>query len=138
MHFNCSFSMLARIKRIVSNEREKIAGQRSRLSQFQQKNRELRERNEALETQLAVLRRRLTEMEGEEAESRKNLVAAATLDRDRRKLNKQLEQARADVSTLQSENGRLRDELLSASQSSVSLKLLSSALNTLSYSLDIY
>ncbi|KAM7540422.1 hypothetical protein Aperf_G00000025264 [Anoplocephala perfoliata] len=109
----------ARIKRIVYNEREKTAGQRSRLSQFQQKNQELRERNDALETQLGVLRRRLTEMEGEETETRRNLRTATSLDRDRRKLAKQLEQSRAEVSTLQSENGRLRNELLSASQSSL-------------------
>ncbi|VDO07087.1 unnamed protein product [Rodentolepis nana] len=107
----------AQIKRIISNEHEKTAGQRSRLSQFQQKNKELRERNDALETQLAVLRRRLATLEDEEV--RRNLSSAASLDRDRRKLTKQLEQSRAEISTLQSENSRLKSEMKSTSQNSL-------------------
>nr|CDS26044.1 hypothetical transcript [Hymenolepis microstoma] len=105
------------IKKIILNEREKTAGQRSRLSQFQQRNKELRERNDALETQLAVLRRRITALEDEEV--RRNLSSAASLDRDRRKLMKQLEQSKAEISTLQLENSRLKSEMKSASQSSL-------------------
>ncbi|KAM3185895.1 hypothetical protein ACTXT7_005420 [Hymenolepis weldensis] len=107
----------AHIKRIIFNEREKTAGQRSRLSQFQQKNKELRERNDALETQLAVLRQRLVELDGEEV--RRNLSSAASLNRDRRKLTKQLKQSRDEICTLQSENSRLKNEMKNSSQSSL-------------------
>lgn len=114
------FRVSAHIKKIIFNEREKTANQRSRLSQFQQKNKELRERNDALETQIAVLRRRLVELDGEEV--RRNLSSAASLDRDRRKLTKQLKQSRAEIYTLQSENSRLRSEMKSSSQSSVGFR----------------
>ncbi|VDK41830.1 unnamed protein product [Taenia asiatica] len=103
-------AIAVRVKALVSNESEKIASQRSRLAQLQQRNREFRERNDALEVQLTLLRRRLADLEDGEAEARKHLTSAAAMDREHKRLTKQLEQTRAEVCALQAENSRLKSD----------------------------
>lgn len=117
---NCLFNALVRVKALVSNENERIASQRSRLAQLQQRNREFRERNDALEVQLSLLRRRLADLEDGEAEARKHLASAAVMDREHKRLTKQLEQTRAEFYALQAENGRLKSEANSDGQNTVS------------------
>ncbi|VDM21776.1 unnamed protein product [Hydatigera taeniaeformis] len=103
-------AIAVRVKALVTNESEKIATQRSRLAQLQQRNHEFRERNDAMEIQLTLLRRRLASLEDGEAETRKRLASAAAMDRVHKRLNRQLEQARAEVYALQAENDRLKNE----------------------------
>ncbi|EUB56875.1 Coiled-coil domain-containing protein C6orf97 [Echinococcus granulosus] len=112
-------AIAVRVKALVSNESEKIVTQRSRLAQLQQQNRELRERNDDLEVQLTLLRRRLADLEGGEAEARKHLASAAATDREHKRLTKQLERTRTEVYTLQAENARLKNEAISDSQSAL-------------------
>ncbi|KAL5103570.1 hypothetical protein TcWFU_006696 [Taenia crassiceps] len=112
-------AIAARVKTLVSNESEKIANQRSRLAQLQQRNREFRERNDALEVQLTLLRRHLADLEGGEAEVRKHLASAAAINREYKRLAKQLEQTKAEVCVLQAENGRLKSEANSEGQNAL-------------------
>ncbi|VDD76164.1 unnamed protein product [Mesocestoides corti] len=118
----CEYPLLmdaisTRVKGLVAGESEKAASLRAKLLQSQQKHRELKERNESLEVQLGLLRKRVAELE--ESKQATAVAQTASLERDKRRLIKQLDQSRAVCSALQTETTRLKTEALNASQTTL-------------------
>ncbi len=102
----------------MTGENEKAANQRAKMAQMQQKTRDLKERNESLEIQVNLLRKRVSELE--EPKQAAAVASATATERERRRLKKELDQTKSECTLLQAENLRLKAELLNNNQSTVS------------------
>ncbi|VDM00457.1 unnamed protein product [Schistocephalus solidus] len=109
----------ARLRQILTGEGERTAGQRVKIVRLQQKLRELTDRNESLELQVNILRRRLNEQEEPRAASpRRPATSLTDADRRRRRITKQVEQMRAEILSLQAENLQLKAQSLNENKAS--------------------
>nr|VZI31996.1 unnamed protein product [Spirometra erinaceieuropaei] len=115
-----SLVSVARLRQIVAGEGERAAGQRVKIVRLQQKLRELTDRNESLELQVNVLRRRINDQEEPRATSpRRTATSLTDADRQRRRMSKQVEQMRAEILALQAENLQLKAQSLNESKASL-------------------
>lgn len=88
---------------------------------MQQKSRDVKERNDSLEVQLTLLRKRLAELEElRQSTAPSTSTSVTSVERERRRLARQLEQTRAEASALQADNNRLKAEAQANSQQAVS------------------
>uniref|UniRef100_A0A0V0J4J7 Coiled-coil domain-containing protein 170 n=1 Tax=Schistocephalus solidus TaxID=70667 RepID=A0A0V0J4J7_SCHSO len=115
-------AVFTRLRQILTGEGERTAGQRVKIVRLQQKLRELTDRNESLELQVNILRRRLNEQEEPRAASpRRPATSLTDADRRRRRITKQVEQMRAEILSLQAENLQLKAQSLNENKASVIL-----------------
>ncbi|BHF58050.1 hypothetical protein SprV_0100099900 [Sparganum proliferum] len=114
-------AIFTRLRQIVAGEGERAAGQRVKIVRLQQKLRELTDRNESLELQLNVLRRRLNDQEEPRVTTspRRPATSLTDADRQRRKISKQVEQMRAEILSLQAENLQLKAQSLNENKVSL-------------------
>ncbi|KAL7063276.1 hypothetical protein AAHC03_01738 [Spirometra sp. Aus1] len=113
-------AIFTRLRQIVAGEGERAAGQRVKIVRLQQKLRELTDRNESLELQVNVLRRRINDQEEPRATSpRRPATSLTDADRQRRRMSKQVEQMRAEILALQAENLQLKAQSLNESKASL-------------------
>ncbi|BHF57980.1 hypothetical protein SprV_0100092900 [Sparganum proliferum] len=114
-------AIFTRLRQIVAGEGERAAGQRVKIVRLQQKLRELTDRNESLELQVNVLRRRLNDQEEPRVTTspRRPATSLTDADRQRRKISKQVEQMRAEILSLQAENLQLKAQSLNESKVSL-------------------
>ncbi|VDK77650.1 unnamed protein product [Dibothriocephalus latus] len=104
----------------MAGEGERTAGQRVKIVRLQQKLREVTDRNESLELQVNILRRRLSEQEEPRATSpRRPATSLTNADRQRRRVTKQVEQMRAEILSLQAENLQLKAQALTENKNSL-------------------
>lgn len=139
----------ARLRGVLNGEGERSAGQRVKITRLQQNMKDVKDRNESLELQLSVLRKRIAESDeiavcrgggggctgssplasrgaasAAPQKSQTSLAVSGSIlnaEREKRRLMKQLDHTKTENANLLAENAKLKSELLEFNQQSVGI-----------------